>query len=218
MAFARVKYCHINNKNRGLLSPPDISVPRSGGNAGFSLVEVLVSILIRAIGVIGTAGMQLAAARTTQQSALQTVALELASEMSDKIRSNDRLSNSNIAGIYLSVDYDSERQGEPAPPSKLCFDMECDSREIAGFDIYDWEKRVRSELPGGRVRICRDAHPWSEASRSLKWDCKAADSDDSAPIVVKVGWLGKNPDGSLVRNSAEGFPPAVALAVASYAE
>jgi type IV pilus assembly protein PilV len=218
MAFIRSKYCHFNNKNRFLCSPHQVPVPRPSGNAGFSLIEVLVSILILAIGVIGTAGMQLAAARTTQQSALQTVALELASEMSDKIRANHRISNSNMAGTYLSVDYDSDRQGAPTPPSKLCFGVECNSIEVAAFDIYDWEKRIRSDLPGGRVRICRDAHPWSEASRSLQWGCAAAESDDSVPIVIKVGWQGKNPDGSLVRNSDKEFPPAVALAVTSYAE
>lgn len=218
MAFVCSKYCHFNNKIQLLCSPYHVPASRSGGNAGFSLVEVLVSILILAIGVIGVARMQLAAARTTQQSALQTVALELASEMSDKIRANDRISNSNIAGTYLSVDYDSDRQGEPAPPSKLCFGVECDNHEIAAFDIYDWEKRIGSELPGGRARICRDAHPWSEASRSLKWGCTTAGSDDSAPIVVKVGWKGKNPDGSPVRNNDKEFPPAVVLAVTSYAE
>lgn len=218
MAFARSKYCYFNNENWLLRFPHHVPVPQPNGNAGFSLVEVLVSILVLAIGVIGTAGMQLAAARTTQQSALQTVALELASEMSDKIRANDRLSNSSVVGTYLSVDYDSGRQGNPAPPSKLCFGMDCDSHEIAAFDIYEWEKRIGSELPGGRVRICRDAHPWSEARRSLKWDCAAEESDGSAPIVVKVGWQSKNPDGSLVRDNDKEFPPAVALTVTSYAE
>ena len=48
---------------------------------GFSLIEVLISVFVLAVGVIGAAGMQLTALRTTQQSVFQTKALHLATEM-----------------------------------------------------------------------------------------------------------------------------------------
>lgn len=214
MAFVRLKYCKNNNIEDNLLHSRSKFSPRRFN--GFSLVEVLVSILILAIGVIGAAGMQLAATRTTQQSALQTVALQLASEMSDKIRANGAAIRGRLENPFLSVDYNSATQGEPVAPAKLCFGIDCSDRDLAAFDVYEWERRVKSELPGGRVRICRDISPWDRGTRSLTWDCSPGDANGTAPLVIKLGWQGKNPDGSLVRSGGAEFPPSVAVTVIAY--
>lgn len=217
MAFVRPKCCKINNNFR-----KNVKLPRSfktqRHSRGFSLIEVLVSMLVLAIGIIGTAGLQLAAARTTQQSALQTTALELASEMSDKIRANDLSSGKRADNPFLSVDYNSATQGEPAAPNKLCFGFDCSDGDLAAFDIYEWEKRVKNELPGGRARICRDARPWNEATRSLAWECTPAIGKEKASLVIKLGWRGKNPDGSPAKNGDMEFAPTVAVTVMPYVE
>jgi type IV pilus assembly protein PilV len=214
MASVRLNCCQFNNKNSGIdYAHFAIGLQYS---YGFSLVEVLVSIVILAIGVIGAAGMQLAAARTTQQSGLQTVALQLASEMSDKIRANGLAAGSPDENPFFSVDYNSATQGEPSAPDKLCFAFDCSDRDLAAFDIYEWERRIKNELPGGRARICRDAKPWDQGSRSLTWECTPGSADGVAPLVIKIGWQGKNLDGSLARSSGTEFPPAVAMAVNAY--
>ena len=51
------------------------------GRGGFALGEVLIAILVLGLGVIRAAALQLTAMRTTQQSAFQTAALQLAVEM-----------------------------------------------------------------------------------------------------------------------------------------
>src|SRR3954468_11288154 len=89
-------------------------------HAGFSLIEVLVSVLVLAIGVIGAAGMQLTALRTSQQSAFQTAALELAADMADKMRANDSQMR-RTDNYYLSVDFRSGENGAPAAPSAMCY-------------------------------------------------------------------------------------------------
>lgn len=213
MEFACLKYCNINNKMHGGFA--SLRVAPSGG---FSLVEVLVSILLLAVGVIGAAGMQLAAARTTQQSALQTVALQLASEMGDKIRANNLSARKPAENPFLLVDYNSATQGEPVAPDKLCFGSDCGDEDVAAFDIYEWERRIRNELPGGRARICRDVRPWDQGRRSLAWECTSGGTKDAAPLVIKLGWQGKNPDGSLIRDGDAEFPPSVAVTVTPYSE
>lgn len=212
MEFARSKCCFIYNKILEGTTPSRIS-----SCSGFSLIEVLVSMLVLAIGVIGAAGMQLAATRTTRQSALQTVALQLASEMSDKIRANDLSTKGTAENPFLSVDYNSAMQGEPTVPDKLCFGFDCNDSDVATFDIYEWERRIGSELPGGRARICRDARPWDQGRRSLTWECTSG-GKGAAPLVIKLGWQSKNPDGSLIRDGDAEFPPFVALTVTSYSD
>src|SRR3569833_120337 len=153
---------------------------------GFSLVEVLVSILVLALGVIGAAGMQLTALRTTHQSELQSVALQLAAEMADKMRANDsQMKQSDGDNLFLAVDYRSATDKISALPSKSCYANDCDAQKLAKFDIHDWERRIRDELPDGRVRICRDTTPWDPLAHAFKWPC---DSGSGAALVIKGGW------------------------------
>jgi type IV pilus assembly protein PilV len=181
---------------------------------GFSMMEVLVSILVLAIGVIGAAGLQLGALRATKQSSLQTTALQLAAEMADKMRANDKQMKQSTS-LFLGVDYQSASDGEPATPAKMCYAAPCNADELAAFDIYEWEKRVKDTLPGGRAMICRDASPWDSDKNSLTWDCDGK-SGNGASYVVKVGWQARNPDGTLIQDAAKTFPPSVALTVEPY--
>lgn len=186
--------------------------------AGFSLVEVLVSMLVLAFGVIGAAGMQLAALRTTQQAAFQTISLQLAAEIADAIRASERQMGGNWGvNPFAGMNYRAADDSEPAVPSRLCYQTACDGTEFAEFEIYEWKKRIKAALPGGRVLICRDAEPWSNAANVLSWDCDSG-SAANAPLVIKLGWQAKNPDGSLIRDDHNQFPPSVAIAVSGRAK
>lgn len=176
---------------------------------GFSLIEVLVSLLVLAIGVIGAAGMQLAAARTAQQSAFQTFTLQLVAEMADAMRAG----SGRLEPMVWVMDYSSANDGEPAAPARFCYTDSCDAQEFAEFQLYEWKKRVKAGLPAGRVLVCRDASPWDSAKRALSWSCDGG-AGESSPLVVKLGWQAKNPDGSLVRDAGNSFPPDVVLTVA----
>jgi prepilin-type N-terminal cleavage/methylation domain-containing protein len=71
---------------------------------GFSLVEVLIAVFVLALGVIGAAGLQLAAVRTSQQSGYQTIAVELANELADKMRSSDaQMKLSDSANVFANI-------------------------------------------------------------------------------------------------------------------
>ena len=183
---------------------------------GFSIIEVLISIFVLALGVIGAAGMQLTALRTSQQSAFQTAALELAAEMADRMRANDSQMR-RADNHYLNVDFRSGENTDPVPPSTMCYSAgtDCSAEELAKFDIYEWERRIKAVLPGGRALICRDASPWDSGAGALTWACTGA-SSGSASLVVKLGWQGKNPDGTLVADAGKQFPPSVALTVEPY--
>jgi type IV pilus assembly protein PilV len=184
---------------------------------GFALIEVLISVFVLALGVIGVAGMQLTALRTTQQSAFQSTALQLASEMADRMRANDKqVKLGGKDNPFLNVAYP-PADGKHKAPNKFCYSDDCSAEELAKFDIYEWEKRVKAALPGGRALICRDATPWDAAKGALTWNCDAG-TGDSASFVIKLGWRGKgkNPDGSLIADESEPFPPSVAITVKPY--
>lgn len=186
--------------------------------AGFSMTEVLISVLVLAVGVIGAAGMQLTALRTSQQSAFQTTALQLASEMADEMRANDsqmKLTDKN--NPFLDLDYQSTSEDGAAAPGKSCYVDKCDGAELAAFNISEWKKKIKSSLPAGRARICRDSSPWDASTKALSWDCTAG-SGNSGSLVIKIGWQEKDPGGTLVKDAAGQFPPSVAITVLPYSK
>lgn len=186
---------------------------------GFSLIEVLVAVFVLAVGVIGAAGMQLAALRTSQQSAFQTRALHLAAEMADAMRANvAQMKRIDASNPYLQIDYRAASSID-AMSASSCYgmDAQCDADELAQFEIAEWLRRLAVELPGGRVKVCRDAAPWDEGGQRFRWECAAASGGAIASIVIKIGWQEKRADGHPLHESGNDAP-AIALLVAPYAK
>lgn len=157
---------------------------------GFSLVEVLVSLCILSLGVIGAASMQLTALRTTQHSGFHNIALQLATDVADQVRISE------TSNPLLTLDFKSSEQA--AIPAALCYGAAtgCDGASMAEFASYEIQRRLKNLLPQGRIKVCRDATPWDDKAQTYHWDCGSAGSD--APIVVKIGWRnpGENKPGS----------------------
>jgi type IV pilus assembly protein PilV len=172
---------------------------------GFALIEVLVAVVVLAVGVLGAAGMQLVALRVRYESQLLSNAAQMAFAMAERLRANP----GQIATAYLSLDYDAHAEPVPAAPGRQCWTGPCDSAAMAEADMYDLKRQIASQMPGGRVRICRDTGMWS--SGRLRWPCAGG---PAAPVVVKVGWRGKNPDGTAASDVDGDYAPGVALVLA----
>ena len=89
---------------------------RIGVATGFPIVEVLVAIIVLALGLIGGTAMQLAALRTRHQSALLSSAVRLASGTADRMRANaPQLLRADHDNPYLNLDYDAVSAAALAP-------------------------------------------------------------------------------------------------------
>lgn len=156
---------------------------------GFSLIEVLVAVLVLAVGVLGTAGAQLAALQTRHDSGLRSAAVQLAASLAERMRANPPQ-----LAAYQQLDYDALASGAPAAPGVLCFaGAACDSGQLAAFDLYEISSAVHAGFPGGRVKVCRDG----AQGGVLAWACSGG---AGAPLVVKLGWRsrGDQADASFV--------------------
>ncbi|HJV85879.1 MAG TPA: type IV pilus modification protein PilV [Noviherbaspirillum sp.] len=180
---------------------------------GFSLIEVHISIFILSIGVIGAAGLQLAAFRAERQAAIQTAALQLATEISDVVRAIGRRRPATAGSSPVTgLSYQSAFDGDPQVPAKLCYSARCNIDELTEFEIYEWKARVKASLPGGRLLICHDSAPWDNGKKSLSWACHG-DTNGQGPLVVKLGWQAQNPDGSPARSENGSFAPGLVMTV-----
>ncbi len=96
---------------------------------GATLIEVLITALILAIGLLTTLGMQVRSKEGLYDATQRTLAANLAFDISERIRSN-REARDNYYGTY----------GGSQMPQQLCSAAaECTPAGLAAFDLYDWE-------------------------------------------------------------------------------
>lgn len=174
---------------------------RKHTNPGFSLVEVLVSLLILSVGIIGAASMQLNALRSNQQSGFHTAALQLALDTADQIRALAAININDSANPFLVLDYKSDDR--VVSPHGLCYEVNsaCDAVALTAFQIYEIQQRIKQSLPNGRIKVCRDAMPWNDSSNNYRWDCLAG--INNAPIVIKLSWRSPSDHSTLAAGGME---------------
>lgn len=190
---------------------------------GFSLIEVMIAMLVLALGVVGAASMQLTALKVARQSSFQTTALYLALQIADSIRAHaHHPEHGKTAEPYLAIDYRSADDQVVLTDENIhCYGKEahCSVDQLTRFEIALWLRHLRKELPGVRVRVCRDAQPWDAGSEQYTWNCTQGNAaHTNVAVVIKIGW----PVTSLWQWSASepvlDFPPILVLPVAAYAQ
>ena len=118
------------------------------GQQGFSLMEVLVTVLILAIGLLGLASLQLNALRNNTSAQERSQATVLAYEIVDRMRSNRVSAQAGTYDIGL---------GASAGTPSDCTAGTCSTAQLAGFDIAQWKDDVARLLPAGDAAIGTDA-------------------------------------------------------------
>jgi type IV pilus assembly protein PilV len=111
---------------------------------GFTLVEVLIALVVLAIGMLGVAGLLLNGLQSSRIALLRTQAVMLASDIGDRIRAN-RTGGASYAlasGTTLSA------------PGKACTTAgQCNSSEVAAIDLYAWQQSGLATLPGATTAV-----------------------------------------------------------------
>jgi len=176
-----------------------------GGSHGSSLVEVLVALLLLALGILGGSVLHLASLRARHESALLSTAAQLAAGMAERMRANSGLADAD--NPYLGLDYDASLDagaGAGDDGQSACFGAAaCTRAQLAQFDIAEWKQQLSSALPGARLLICRDLQAWDTAVHGLHWTCSGG---SGAPIVIKLGWRGRPTDRQAGGQIAEALP------------
>ena len=172
---------------------------------GFTLIEVLVAVFVFAVGILGAGAAQLTALQTRHATALLSSGVHLAGSLADRMRANAlQMHAPDAFNPYLQLRYDAT-DGAPQPPALLCYaGAQCSSAQMAAFDLFEIRQAAHAQFPGARMVVCRDRVVWDDGSRALAWACAGG---AAAPIVIKLGWQGRQADEA-------GFAPSVAIVVA----
>ncbi len=170
--------------------PPQLFLVKSLGSLqtrqrGFTLVEVLVSVVILSIGVLGAVGMQAASLQSNREVRYQVIAASMARELAEKMRGNHVIAiKPAVADNPYLLDTTLSASSTLTAPTPNCYSASCPTGlNVAAWDIYDLQVRLRDALPSPRIRICLDATPFTSAGVA-QWTC--SNSGDVA--VLKLAW------------------------------
>lgn len=178
--------------------------------SGFSLIEVLVSIIVLSFGLLGMVGMQAASLQANREARLQSSAVVLAREAAEMIRGNKAIGllTSSTTNPYLGSFVSSPLA---ASSPTYCLNVASstaactDTTEIAKAQMTEWLARVDEQLPGARVDVCFDSAPF-DSNGLPRWPCAAG---SSGVIVVKIGWTRGSTNRSLTPSSTASAPAAL---------
>jgi len=112
------------------------------------MLEVLVTMLIIAVGLLGLAGLQVKGLQANHAAYLRTEATERAYDMADRMRAN-------IKGVDAG-DYNN-LSGTPTDPG--CITTDCTPKQLADYDVRQWNLDNARLLPLGAGAVCLDSTP-----------------------------------------------------------
>ena len=124
--------------------------------AGFSLIEVLVTVVILAVGLLGVAGVQALGLRTANVALEHSLVTTLATDMAERIRANPIAFQANQ--YVIEMDADTPPQGQECTTT-------CTPQERAVSDLVGWYNRL-AVLNQASATITRNG---SVAEVSISW-------------------------------------------------
>lgn len=136
--------------------------PCRTGQRGLTLIEILVTLVILSIGMLGLAGLQAATSKYKINSWARSASSLLIADFGDRVRANyeadanDFLTNRDGKSPYVIGTTWDDQQGDVADPAKDCAAESCSPNERADYDRAQWLKRVRELMPGGSAFVAGD--------------------------------------------------------------
>jgi type IV pilus assembly protein PilV len=120
---------------------------------GVTLIEVLVALVIVAVGLLGLAGLQVRGLSIQKDAHGRAIATQLALDLADRMRANRDTGTLTPPADYTFTD--AYPTGTPALPSATvnCELAVCTLPQQALFDRAAWVARVNQALPGGWANV-----------------------------------------------------------------
>jgi type IV pilus assembly protein PilV len=118
--------------------------------AGASMVEIVVTIIIIAIGLLGVASLQANTMRYLKVANQRTEATVAAYDLSERMRANGQGVKNSVTGAAsytYTTAYATTVSSLPAMPT--CAVSTCTPAEVAAMDINEWLRGLSNRLTDG---------------------------------------------------------------------
>lgn len=126
-------------------------------HSGFTLIEILIAMLVLAIGLLGLAGLQATSLRNNQSAYNRSQATQLAYDLADRMRAN-------VAGVAT---YTAILPGAATAKANCLTTTGCIPADMAENDLFEWNSAVNNNLPSGTGSIALAAGVYTI---TVNWD------------------------------------------------
>lgn len=206
---------------------PLISLPKTApppprqDSAGFTLVEILITVVVLSIGLLGLAGLQISGLRANMSSEARSKATLLANDIIERMRANPLGVQNPVAAAdnqYAGIDTDSLTCG--TDPSPFCSNTSsadaenCTAAEMAAFDAWVWGcgLPVASGVQRGGVQNFL----LNGAATVTCNDNDTSDADACSPgssHTVTVSWSENSPNATATTSAGDSQTQTISLVV-----
>lgn len=183
--------------------------PTPQRNTGFTLVEILITVIVLSIGLLGLAGLQISGLRANMSSEARSKATLLANDIIERMRANPLGVDANqYAGINtdsLACDTD---------PSPFCSNTSstaaenCTAAEMAAFDAWVWGCGL--PVPAGAQRGGVQNFLLNGTARVT---CNPSPCVPGSAYTVTVSWSENSPTATATTSAGSSQTQTISLVV-----
>lgn len=169
---------------------------------GISLIEVLITLLVMSVGMLGVLGLQVNAKRVNYDATQRTLAAGLVQNMVERMRANPGDAGNLSAGVAADITLDSYVTPSGglggsvivAEPTACSSSSPCTGQELAARDLWEWEQSI-----DGVSETRTDSNNNSLSTGGLV-NPTACITHSSGTVTVTIAWYGSmamtNPAGN----------------------
>jgi len=150
---------------------------------GFTLLEILITVLVLSIGLLGLAGLQVSGMKSNHNAYLRTQATILGYDIADRMRANPGGTYTATATYTVDTSVSPYTVNVPAKTANCSTTTGCSTAQMANTDINQWRVDLAQRLPGGTGVICLDSTPGDGADK----DNPACDGAGTV-FAIKIWW------------------------------
>jgi type IV pilus assembly protein PilV len=151
---------------------------RRRGESGFTMVEVMVALVVLAVGLLGIAALLLKSLQSGRTATYRTQAVNLAADLADRIRSN-RTAQADYGTLYADT---------PAAVAACDTTGGCSDADLAATDLFRWKETIADLLPEGQgqvvVQLPAAAGEPANYLVSIQW----TEQGEAAPVTFQIGF------------------------------
>lgn len=167
-------------------------------NRGFSLIEVLVTMAITSVGLLGLSSLQLQSMRATQDTGNRSQAIWLVNDLINRIKANEIALRSDIfigisGGDFKKCSDRSSTNNCSSTASSNTNSGTCNARQMAEFDFWDTlcgtgDATVKSSsadfIANPELKITKAAN--DDIEIILRWDSQTSGYDNNGNKTFSV--------------------------------
>lgn len=146
-------------------------------NQGFTLIEVLIALVVLAVGLLGMASLMMTSLQSSQGAYQRSQASLLAYDIIERMRANhDQAVTSDAYAL-------SETAATTSAPGCVTAEAGCNASEQAQLDLHQWRTALEAGIPGASAIIERT--PPNSYEITMSWD-EAGESPEATSFSLRV--------------------------------